>query len=136
FLEVQVSSGASAVQLFDSWAGILSPDDYRRGVLPYSKQIFSAIAASGVPGIHFGVGTGELLELLGEAGADVVGVDWRAAPGRAGRRGGPGDGPRGRRGPGCAPRAGAGDGGGGGEGPRGGAPRREPYLQPGPRGAS
>src|SRR5215813_2678398 len=92
FLEVQVSSGASAVQLFDSWAGILSPDDYRRGVLPYSKQIFSAIAASGVPGIHFGVGTGELLELLGEAGADVVGVDWRVpldeavhrvAPGKA-----------------------------------------------------
>jgi len=92
FLQVQVSAGASAVQLFDSWAGILSPEDYRRGVLPYSKQILAAIAASGVPSIHFGVGTGELLGLLGEAGADVVGVDWRVpldeavhrvAPGKA-----------------------------------------------------
>ena len=77
FLRVQVDAGASAVQLFDSWAGILSPEDYRRSVLPYSKQIFAAVAASGVPTIHFGVGTGELLGLLGEAGADVVGVDWR-----------------------------------------------------------
>ena len=92
FLQVQVSAGASAVQLFDSWAGILSPEDYRRGVLPYSKQILAAMAASGVPSIHFGVGTGELLGLLGEAGADVVGVDWRVpldeavhrvAPGKA-----------------------------------------------------
>jgi uroporphyrinogen decarboxylase len=77
FLQVQVDAGASAVQLFDSWAGILSPEDYRSSVLPYSKQIFAAVAASGVPSIHFGVGTGELLGLLGEAGADVVGVDWR-----------------------------------------------------------
>jgi uroporphyrinogen decarboxylase len=77
FLRVQVDAGVSAVQLFDSWAGILSPEDYRRNVLPYSKQIFEAVASSGVPSIHFGVGTGELLGLLGEAGADVVGVDWR-----------------------------------------------------------
>ena len=65
------------MQLFDSWAGIVSPDDYRRSVLPYSRRIFAALAATGVPRIHFGVGTGELLGLLGEAGADVVGVDWR-----------------------------------------------------------
>jgi uroporphyrinogen decarboxylase len=77
FLRVQLDAGVSAVQLFDSWAGILSPEDYRRSVLPYSKQIFASVAASGVPSIHFGVGTGELLGLLGEAGADVVGVDWR-----------------------------------------------------------
>jgi uroporphyrinogen decarboxylase len=92
FLQVQISSGASAVQLFDSWAGILSPEDYRRNVLPYSRQIFTAVAATGIPSIHFGVGTGELLGLLGEAGADVVGVDWRVpldeavhrvAPGKA-----------------------------------------------------
>ncbi len=92
FLQVQIASGASAVQLFDSWAGILSPEDYRRNVLPYSRQIFTAVAATGVPSIHFGVGTGELLGLLGEAGADVVGVDWRVpldeavhrvAPGKA-----------------------------------------------------
>lgn len=92
FLKVQVAAGASAVQLFDSWAGIVSPDDYRRSVLPYSRRIFAALAESGVPRIHFGVGTGELLGLLGEAGADVVGVDWRVpldeavhrvAPGKA-----------------------------------------------------
>jgi uroporphyrinogen decarboxylase len=77
FLQVQVAAGASAVQLFDSWAGIVSPEDYRRNVLPFSTRIFSALKSSGVPRIHFGVGTGELLGLLSEAGADVVGVDWR-----------------------------------------------------------
>jgi uroporphyrinogen decarboxylase len=92
FLQVQISAGASAVQLFDSWAGILAPEDYRRYVLPFSKQILTAVGTAGVPSIHFGVGTGELLGLLGEAGADVVGVDWRVpldeavhrvAPGKA-----------------------------------------------------
>ena len=77
FLQVQVAAGASAVQLFDSWAGSLSLDDYRSAVLPYSKRIFVALADSGVPRIHFGVNTGELLGVMGEAGADVVGVDWR-----------------------------------------------------------
>jgi uroporphyrinogen decarboxylase len=77
FLQVQVAAGASAVQLFDSWAGSLSADDYRSCVLPHSQRIFDALAASGVPRIHFGVNTGELLGLMGEAGADVVGVDWR-----------------------------------------------------------
>lgn len=77
FLQVQVAAGASAVQLFDSWAGALSRDDYRNCVLPHSKRIFDELAASGVPRIHFGVNTGELLGPMGEAGADVVGVDWR-----------------------------------------------------------
>ncbi|MBO0826059.1 MAG: uroporphyrinogen decarboxylase, partial [Actinobacteria bacterium] len=77
FLVAQVAAGASAIQLFDSWAGALSLDDYRANVLPYSKRIFSALAESGVPRIHFGVGTGELLGAMGAAGADVVGVDWR-----------------------------------------------------------
>ncbi len=77
FLKVQAEAGASAIQLFDSWAGSLSPEDYRRSVLPFSSRIFDALAPYGVPRIHFGVGTGELLGLLGEAGADVVGVDWR-----------------------------------------------------------
>jgi uroporphyrinogen decarboxylase len=77
FLRVQVDAGASAVQLFDSWAGALSREDYSRSVLPHSARIFSALADSGVPRIHFGVGTGELLGVMGEAGADVVGVDWR-----------------------------------------------------------
>jgi uroporphyrinogen decarboxylase len=77
FLQVQVAAGAHAVQLFDSWAGALSLDDYRSYALPYSKRIFGALAASGVPRIHFGVSTGEILRPMGEAGADVVGVDWR-----------------------------------------------------------
>ena len=77
FLRLQVTAGASAVQLFDSWVGTISPDDYRRSVLPYSARIFAGVADLDVPRIHFGVGTGELLGLMGEAGADVVGVDWR-----------------------------------------------------------
>ena len=76
-LHSQVAAGASAVQLFDSWAGALSPSDYRRHVLPASSKVFDGIATTGVPRIHFGVATGELLGLMHEAGADVVGVDWR-----------------------------------------------------------
>jgi uroporphyrinogen decarboxylase len=77
YLRVQVEAGASAVQLFDSWAGALAPPDYRALVMPYSESVLAAAAELGVPRIHFGVGTGELLGLMGEAGADVVGVDWR-----------------------------------------------------------
>ncbi len=77
YLRVQVSAGASAVQLFDSWAGATSPQDYRRHVMPYSASVLAAAGELGVPRIHFGVGTGELLGLMGSAGADVVGVDWR-----------------------------------------------------------
>jgi uroporphyrinogen decarboxylase len=77
FLEVQIAAGVSAVQLFDSWVGALSPSDYRTYVLPHSAQIFAALQGRDVPRIHFGVGTGELLGLMRRAGADVVGVDWR-----------------------------------------------------------
>jgi uroporphyrinogen decarboxylase len=90
FLQVQVSAGVSAVQLFDSWAGAVSPEDYRESVLPHSRRVFEALAGSGVPRLHFGVTTGELLGLMGEAGADVVGVDWRVALDEAARRVGPG----------------------------------------------
>ena len=76
-LRDQIEAGASAVQLFDSWAGALSPPDYERFVLPHSRKVLEGIADLGVPRIHFGVGTGELLTLMGDAGADVVGVDWR-----------------------------------------------------------
>ena len=82
-LRAQVEAGAAAVQLFDSWAGTLAPEDYRRSVLPASRRIFEGIADLGVPRIHFGVGTGELLGLFAEAGADVVGVDWRVPLDRA-----------------------------------------------------
>ncbi|WP_169949450.1 uroporphyrinogen decarboxylase [Microbispora sp. H11081] len=77
FLRVQVAAGASAVQLFDSWVGAVAPQDYRSYVLPHTSRIFAGLADLGVPRIHFGVGTGELLGIMGEAGADVVGVDWR-----------------------------------------------------------
>ncbi|GAA4584111.1 uroporphyrinogen decarboxylase [Planotetraspora phitsanulokensis] len=77
FLRVQAAAGASAVQLFDSWVGAVAPQDYRTYVLPHTSRIFTELADLGVPRIHFGVGTGELLGLMGEAGADVVGVDWR-----------------------------------------------------------
>ena len=77
FLQVQVDAGASAVQLFDSWAGALSPEDYAEYALPHSRRVFERLAASGVPRIHFGVATGELLAAMADAGADVVGVDWR-----------------------------------------------------------
>jgi uroporphyrinogen decarboxylase len=74
-LRAQIEAGASAIQLFDSWAGALSPDVYREHVLPHSAKVLAAV--DDVPRIHFGVGTGELLTLMGDAGADVVGVDWR-----------------------------------------------------------
>ncbi|WP_328308490.1 uroporphyrinogen decarboxylase [Streptomyces sp. NBC_00442] len=90
FLTVQIEAGASAVQLFDSWVGALAPADYRRSILPASAKVFDAVAGYDVPRIHFGVGTGELLGLMGEAGADVVGVDWRVPLDEAARRVGPG----------------------------------------------
>jgi uroporphyrinogen decarboxylase len=83
FLRVQIAAGVSAVQLFDSWAGALSEADYRRFVLPHSAYVLGGLADAGVPRIHFGVGTGELLTAMGEAGADVVGVDWRTPLDRA-----------------------------------------------------
>ncbi len=90
FLRVQVAAGASAVQLFDSWAGALSAEDYSELVAPHSAKVLGGLADAGVPRIHFGVGTGELLGLMGEAGADVVGVDWRVPLHEAAKRVGPG----------------------------------------------
>jgi uroporphyrinogen decarboxylase len=90
FLQIQVAAGASAIQLFDSWVGAVGPDDYRHAILPHTSRIFSALESAGVPRIHFGVGTGELLGLMGEAGADVVGVDWRIPLDEAVRRVAPG----------------------------------------------
>lgn len=76
-LRSQITAGAAAIQLFDSWAGTFSPPDYERFVLPHSRRVLESVADLGVPRIHFGVGTGELLGLFAAAGADVVGVDWR-----------------------------------------------------------
>ena len=90
FLRVQAEAGASVVQLFDSWVGALQRADYRRFVLPHSTAALAAVADLGVPRIHFGVGTGELLPLMGSAGAEVVGVDYRVDLADAIERLGPG----------------------------------------------
>ena len=86
FLRVQIEAGASAVQLFDSWVGGLSPSDYREYVLPHSAAVFSSVADLSVPRIHFGVATGEILTDLAAAGVEVVGVDWRVPLDRAAAR--------------------------------------------------
>jgi uroporphyrinogen decarboxylase len=77
FLRVQVAAGVDAIQLFDSWAGAVSEREYREFIAPYSARVLNGLAEAGVPRIHFGVGTGELLGAMAEAGGDVMGVDWR-----------------------------------------------------------
>ena len=76
YINAQIDAGCQAVQLFDSWAGCLSPDDYRTYVLPYTKQVITGIR-SGTPVINFLTGNPALLPLLREAGGDVIGLDWR-----------------------------------------------------------
>jgi uroporphyrinogen decarboxylase len=88
-LRAQVEAGASALQLFDSWVGALSPSEYAEFALPSSRRILEGLAGLGVPRIHFGVGSGELLSLMASAGADVVGVDWRVPLDAAAERVGP-----------------------------------------------
>lgn len=77
YLRVQSRAGAQAIQLFDSWAGCLSPGDYEEYVLPHVQSIFSALRIEGIPLIYFGTGTAGLLPLMRKAGSDVVGIDWR-----------------------------------------------------------
>jgi uroporphyrinogen decarboxylase len=77
YVVAQAQAGADVIQLFDSWVGALSPSVYRRFVLPYTRRIFAAIKQVGAPSIHFGTGTGALLETLTEAGGDVLSIDWR-----------------------------------------------------------
>lgn len=88
YLKLQIEAGADVVQLFDSWVGSLAPDDYRRFVLPYTRRVITAMPA-GVPVIHFGTVTGTLLELMREAGGDVIGLDWRVDLDEAWHRLGP-----------------------------------------------
>ena len=80
YLRAKVDAGADAVQLFDSWVGALSQDDYEEFVAPYSKRILDAVD---VPTIHFGTGNSHLLEVMAETGGDVIGVDWRVRLGEA-----------------------------------------------------
>lgn len=77
YLQAQIRAGVDVVQLFDSWVGAVSPSTYKRFIFPHSQRIFQAIKQTGTPAIHFGTGTAALLELMTEAGGDVVSVDWR-----------------------------------------------------------
>ncbi|PKM42467.1 MAG: uroporphyrinogen decarboxylase [Firmicutes bacterium HGW-Firmicutes-8] len=77
YLKAQIKAGAQAVQMFDSWVGALSPDDYETYVLPYSKYVLSGLKGEGVPVIHFANNASSMLELVVQAGGDVIGVDWR-----------------------------------------------------------
>ncbi len=76
YLKAQVRAGVQAIQMFDSWVGCLSPDDYEEYVLPYSRKVLSSLR-EGVPVIHFGTSTSALLPMMKRAGGDVIGVDWR-----------------------------------------------------------
>ena len=83
YLRAQAAAGIQVAQLFDSWVGILSPQQYERFVLPYSRRIFSEMRDIGIPTIHFGTGTAALLDLMVDAGSDLIGVDWRVPLDRA-----------------------------------------------------
>ncbi len=85
YLNNQISAGADAIQIFDSWAGSLAPDDYREFVLPHMKELIGGIK-EGVPVIHFGTGTDALLGLIKESGCSVMGLDWRVDLGEAWER--------------------------------------------------
>jgi uroporphyrinogen decarboxylase len=92
YLRAQVAAGVQVVQLFDSWMGDLGRREYEAAVLPWSRRIFEAVRATGVPTIHFGTGTVGLLEAMAAAGSDLVSVDWRVPLDEAWRRIGPGKG--------------------------------------------
>jgi uroporphyrinogen decarboxylase len=77
YLVAQIEAGVNAVQVFDSWVGALNARDYREFILPHTRRIFDRLAPTGVPSIHFGVGTGEILTEMAEAGGTVIGADWR-----------------------------------------------------------
>ncbi len=77
YLRAQVQAGAQALQVFDSWAGALSPHDYAAHVLPHTRRLFAGLREMGVPVIHFGTGTAGFLESFAAAGGDVIGIDWR-----------------------------------------------------------
>ncbi len=77
YLRAQVNAGVDAVQIFDSWVGCLSPEDYHTYVLPYSQRVFSYLKGGAIPRIHFGTGTATMLEEMRQAGGDVFSVDWR-----------------------------------------------------------
>jgi uroporphyrinogen decarboxylase len=83
YLNMQIDAGAQAIQIFDTWGGLLAPHDYERYILPYAKQLIKGLKRDGIPVIYFVKGGGTMLELVKEAGADVVGLDWHVNLGKA-----------------------------------------------------
>jgi uroporphyrinogen decarboxylase len=77
YLKAQIKAGAQAVQMFDSWVGALSPDDYETYVVPYSRYVLDGLKNEGVPVIHFANNASTMLESVVKAGGDVIGIDWR-----------------------------------------------------------
>jgi uroporphyrinogen decarboxylase len=90
YLRAQAEAGAQAVQLFDTWAGLLSPEDYLEFALPYNQAAVREAARAGVPVIYFSTGTGGMIDQVAKVGADVIGIDWRLDLGEAWKRLGPG----------------------------------------------
>jgi uroporphyrinogen decarboxylase len=85
YLNAQIRAGAEVIQVFDSWAGTLSPQDYREFVLPHSQKVFQELSPE-IPRIHFATGTSGILESMQEAGGDIIGIDWRVDLGDAWER--------------------------------------------------
>jgi len=79
YLNAQIASGAQAIQIFDTWGGILSPSDYRTYVLPYTTKLINGLNRMQTPVIHFVKGSGSMLETVKEAGGDVMGLDWHVS---------------------------------------------------------
>ncbi len=77
YLEMQIKSGVDVLQIFDSWIGCLNPEDYKKFVMPYTKKVFTGLKKYNLPVIHFATGSSELLELMKNAGGEVIGIDWR-----------------------------------------------------------
>jgi len=89
YLRAQIEAGADVIQVFDSWVGALTPQDYQRSVLPWMERIFAALRPTGAPTIYFGTGTTAILEAMASAGSDLLSVDWRVPLDEAWRRIGP-----------------------------------------------
>jgi uroporphyrinogen decarboxylase len=83
YLNAQIKAGAQAIQIFDTWGGMLSPADYERYVLPYTQRLITGLDRTNVPVIHFVKGAGTMLEIVQQAGGDVMGLDWHVNLGKA-----------------------------------------------------
>jgi uroporphyrinogen decarboxylase len=83
YLNAQIKAGAQAIQIFDTWGGMLSPADYERYVLPYTQRLINGLNRTNVPVIHFVKGSGSMLEIVKQAGGDVMGLDWHVNLGKA-----------------------------------------------------